>query len=260
MYTEYRKLNSDSSKSSASSQDMWDRNFQVRAKMEWKRNITFSIDKKFRLIRHYIQEKGRVLDAGCGLGHWVAFLNARGWQAEGSDYSPNLVKRVSQAYPYYSFHVGDIRAIPLRDNSFNGVISWGVIEHAQEEPLSALKEFRRILMPGGTAIITVPIDSNRSRVSSFSQFPYSEKDEYSGFFQYLMEEKELNAFVKQAGLKVLESGTLPGVSAALLFPNIYQFTSSHRYLRRILHLSVQLFCFWKRDCRNMIYCVARNSP
>lgn len=51
--------------------------------------------------------------------------------------------------------VCDISSIPESDASFDAVMCIEVLEHVPD-PISALREFRRLLKPGGTLIITAP--------------------------------------------------------------------------------------------------------
>ncbi len=51
--------------------------------------------------------------------------------------------------------VGDIHALPLADNSVDGVICRSVLEHV-ERPWDAMREIRRVLKPGGLAFVQVP--------------------------------------------------------------------------------------------------------
>jgi predicted SAM-dependent methyltransferase len=55
----------------------------------------------------------------------------------------------------------DITAIALPDESVDVVIASHVLEHVEAER-SALREVRRILRPGGRAIVLVPIDHDRT--------------------------------------------------------------------------------------------------
>lgn len=51
--------------------------------------------------------------------------------------------------------IGDIHAIPLLDNSVAGIICHSVLEHI-ENPLKAIEEMRRVLIPGGKMFLHVP--------------------------------------------------------------------------------------------------------
>jgi ubiquinone/menaquinone biosynthesis C-methylase UbiE len=73
--------------------------------------------------------------------------------------------------------VCDISKIPVAENSYDVILCTEVFEHIPE-PLEALKEFSRILKPGGELIITVPVSS------LIHQSPYYY---YNGFSKYYFE-------------------------------------------------------------------------
>ncbi|HEX7739530.1 MAG TPA: class I SAM-dependent methyltransferase [Marmoricola sp.] len=50
---------------------------------------------------------------------------------------------------------GSAEAVPLRDESFDAVVAFDVIEHCTDRPL-ALRELGRVLRPGGRLLISVP--------------------------------------------------------------------------------------------------------
>jgi SAM-dependent methyltransferase len=55
-------------------------------------------------------------------------------------------------------YVGDITQIPVSDGYFNCVLCTEVLEHIPE-PEMAIREFARILKPGGALILTAPLGS-----------------------------------------------------------------------------------------------------
>lgn len=73
--------------------------------------------------------------------------------------------------------VCDIVKIPIPDNSFDAVMCIEVFEHISE-PALAVKEFSRILKPGGKAIITAPYCS----LNHFAPFYYA-----NGYSKYWYE-------------------------------------------------------------------------
>lgn len=73
--------------------------------------------------------------------------------------------------------VSDITAIPEPDGSFDAIMCIEVFEHLPD-PLSAIREFARLLKPGGTLIVTAPFCS----LIHFAPYHYS-----SGYSRYYYE-------------------------------------------------------------------------
>jgi SAM-dependent methyltransferase len=252
MYKEYRL----SSTETASTPEVWAQMFQNSGRLGLYHRVIFSLDQRWRLIRRYMRRGGRVLDAGCGAGEWVAFLNMSGVKAEGLDYSPELIASVKEFYPRYEWKSGVVQAMPYADGYFAGVISWGVIEHDEAGPAAALREFHRVLEDGGHIIVTVPVDSHRQRLASQSHFPLNPADtQPRAFFQYFMTQQELNAHVAAAGFEIVESGLQRSTALTLLAPQwSARLTLRQRNLANKL---VRVALWWHPALRNMIYCVGR---
>ena len=99
----------------------------------------------------------RVLDAGCGSGRLVPLvLEAVG--AGGSlvalDFAANMIdlaRRKAQD-ERVEFIVGDAHELPFADGEFDKVIALALLPHLDDR-LRALREFRRVLKPGGLLVI-----------------------------------------------------------------------------------------------------------
>ena len=107
-------------------------------------------------FRKWLPKHQPILEAGSGSGRWVAWFAQQGWDATGLDWSETLCQRAREAFPGHRFTAGDIRQMPFDDGTFGAVVALGSIEHSPEGPESCLSECRRILRPGGIAVITVP--------------------------------------------------------------------------------------------------------
>ncbi len=88
----------------------------------------------------------RVLDAGCSGGAYVRLLRERGYTAYGIDLLP---EGKWNAF----FLAGDIVDLPFKDESFDTVIAFEVLEHLKEVD-SAIKEFYRVCKKN--IIVSVP--------------------------------------------------------------------------------------------------------
>lgn len=141
-----------------------------------------------------------VLDAGSGLGAWVRYLDRHGYRAEGADYSPEMCELLQREAPGIRWSVADIRKLPHADSSLDAVVSWGVIEHEEEGPDAALREFYRVVRPGGWIFVTVPLDTFEHRYASMIQT--QDPSPRGTFFQYMFKPDELADVVRRAGFEV----------------------------------------------------------
>lgn len=95
-----------------------------------------------------------VADLGCGPGYLTAALTQWGLDAFGVDLSPALVGIARRNHPRLRFEVGSMGALEAGDGTLGGVVSWYSLIHTPPEQLPAyLAEFRRVLAPGGYALL-----------------------------------------------------------------------------------------------------------
>ncbi len=90
----------------------------------------------------------------------------------GMDFSYGMVqgaKNGHNAKDNYNvaFLVGDIETLPVRDASVDVVVSLGVVAYLSSEE-KALREFARILKPGGVLIISIV---NKARLVNYLDLP-----------------------------------------------------------------------------------------
>jgi len=99
-----------------------------------------SRNENWRWLRQSIKAPGRVLEAGCGLARWVAFLDAKGYGAYGLDYSRVAIWKSLAAWPGLRLVQGDLRKMPYEDDFFDGIVSFGTVEHDIHGPDAALAD------------------------------------------------------------------------------------------------------------------------
>ncbi|MGH3080771.1 MAG: class I SAM-dependent methyltransferase [Gaiellaceae bacterium] len=100
---------------------------------------------------------GRLLDWGCGWGQVTALLREEGVDAIAFDFRADLDAPKTEPltqFPGIEAHLTpDPVRLPFDDDSFDTVLSCGVLEHVPD-PDASLDEIHRVLRPGGTFFVT----------------------------------------------------------------------------------------------------------
>jgi SAM-dependent methyltransferase len=97
-------------------------------------------------------EGRKVLDLGCGAGRTTHFLREMGATVTGVDLAAKLVSAARERFPDIEFRVGDMAALEFAAASFDLVlVSFNSLDylHPKEVRLRGLREFWRVLLPGG---------------------------------------------------------------------------------------------------------------
>jgi len=106
--------------------------------------------------------EGRLLlDLGSNWGRWTISAARAGWRSTGIDPSKKAVaaaQRVAEQLGVEADYVlGDARALPFPDDSFDAVFSYSVLQHlAKADVRTVVAEIRRVLRPVGTVLVEMP--------------------------------------------------------------------------------------------------------
>jgi len=157
-------------------------------------------------------QAGRLLNLGCA--HGPDFLPFKeGFELHGVDISPEMLKMAQKYAQKYAFSVelarADMRCLPYAAGTFPWAIAVASFHHLGEpaDRLAAFRELRRVLRPGGEALITV---WNRWQPRFWSagrevMVPWRAKAGTVSRYYYLFTYPELGALAREAGLTVLKS-------------------------------------------------------
>jgi ubiquinone/menaquinone biosynthesis C-methylase UbiE len=103
-----------------------------------------------------------VLDVGCGPGNSTAHLRASiGAGAIGLDPAAAMLKRARRRDGALRLVRGDAAALPVRDGVLDAVTLHSVLYLLPDRAV-ALREIRRVLRPGGRAVVFEPHKGNRT--------------------------------------------------------------------------------------------------
>jgi len=108
--------------------------------------------KKLKLSIEYAENV--LLDAGCGTG-WLSHIHAHNLRnVLGVDLVKDRIE-ISKAYRTFEICRADITLLPLRNDAFDTVICYDVLEHVPDYA-RALNEIKRVLKRKGRLIIAIP--------------------------------------------------------------------------------------------------------
>lgn len=106
---------------------------------------------------------GRILDAGCAEGKFLWALDPANWQRYGVEFSENVVELVRSKIDGLELIAGDLYSNRLRENFFDVVTFWHVLEHLPD-PRRVLNRVYSLLRPNGWLFISLPnLDSWQAR-------------------------------------------------------------------------------------------------
>lgn len=109
-----------------------------------------------RTLAHLNPRTGqRVLDVGCGTGQLLGEVAARwpGTVLVGVDPSPRMLALAKSRVPAAHLVRGTAEALPAESASVDWLVTTSAF-HYVRDPFVARREFRRVLRPGGTLVLT----------------------------------------------------------------------------------------------------------
>ncbi|MGH9197140.1 MAG: class I SAM-dependent methyltransferase [Acidimicrobiia bacterium] len=155
-----------------------------------------------------IRPGDRVLDIGCGAGRHSFEVLKRGGVAVSVDLNPAVLEDVFATAgamkemgeipaPGHSVVISaDALHLPFPDESFDVVIASEVLEHIPDD-VEAMREFERILRPGGRLAVTVPRFFPERICWALSD----DYHEYAGGHVRIYRQGELKDKLRESGLR-----------------------------------------------------------
>ena len=163
-------------------------------------SISFAHSSDLQLITSWAgQVRGPLLDAGCGPGHWTAYLTEQGNDARGVDQVPEFIDHARETYPDTAFQLGSFDRLADADGSFSGILAWySLIHHEPHAIRAVLGEFSRVLRPDGVLLM------------GFFVGPVVEPFDHAVVTAYRWPPEDLAVELRAAGFEIMETHTRTG--------------------------------------------------
>lgn len=177
----------------------------------------------------------RGLDAGCGIGQPMLLLaEAVGLSGHvtGLDICPEFLAKAREIVQeaglseQISFKEGNVNKLPFGDNTFDWLWSADCVGYPAQEPLSLMKELKRVVKPGGT--VAILIYSSQQLLPGFPQLEARLNATSSGLAPFTKGMKpELHSlralgWYHNAGFKDVKAHTFVGDAHAPLSDDIHK--------------------------------------
>jgi 2-polyprenyl-3-methyl-5-hydroxy-6-metoxy-1,4-benzoquinol methylase len=193
------------------------------------------LDVVFEELLTHVSLKGKLLlDAGCGTGFFSAEAARRGASVVSLDCGKNLL-RETRGKGITAVVAGDAARIPVRDGTFDIVVSSECVEHTPS-PGATVRELVRVLRPHGWLAVTCPNAVWRwscSLANALHLRPYHGLENWPAW-------NELRTWAIEAGLEVHQQLGLH------LFPFIFKAT--YPVLRRLDRLGSRFGRMYVNQC------------
>ena len=100
-------------------------------------------------------EGKRLLEVGCGTGHWSRFFSEYGFEVTGLDVSERMINAALQkGIPNVSFHIADGHLLPFADDSFDLTAAITTLEFVRDAE-AVLREMIRCTRKPGMVLLGV---------------------------------------------------------------------------------------------------------
>lgn len=172
-----------------------------------------------------------ILDVGVGRGLWLMHLIEEGYRVIGLDYIQEVVKHGNKEIKFHHkedrgrFIYGDVRDIPLTDQSFDAITDIGVLQHLDPSDWNTyISEVKRVLKPEGY-VLNVSLSKETNRFLGFHpKTSDTSLVEKFGVSYYFFTADEMNHLFESNGFILINQQTAtfdartdPGDAVTLLF-------------------------------------------
>lgn len=115
--------------------------------------VQAAIDKQRPRVRYLqrFRRRGRLLEAGAGMGYLLAAARDAGFEVQGLELSPWAAAQARDGL-HLEVAVGGVESVEFPPASFDLIVMWHVIEHFVD-PLANLRRLRMWLRPGGVLVL-----------------------------------------------------------------------------------------------------------
>lgn len=173
----------------------------------------------------HVAESTNLLDVACGGGNLAELARRRGATVTGIDASQALVELAASRVEG-TFVTGEMEELPFADSVFDAVLIANGLQYAADRDRAA-RELKRVLRPGGTTVVGMWSERNKSEMTSVFDTVKALVPQPPGAAAPLdlAERSVLLAILERAGFKIAADGE---VDVPFVYANIEDYWIAQR--------------------------------
>lgn len=165
--------------------------------------IYFRASRLYWALKEIPDKNGKLLDIGCGVGDFIESFNyyRPGMKISAVDISKKAISLAKERKIKAEFKVANAQKLPFKNNSFDVVTCFDLIEHVQY-PTKAIKEIFRVLKPGGIFHALIPTEAEMISIQGpLIRLGWKGKEIYGGHPHHFSK-KQVVGWMEKAGFEI----------------------------------------------------------
>ncbi len=182
-------------------------------------------------IDEYIIPGMKILEAGCGMGRVLKHYYYQNYFIVGLENFFDCLKFLIKEQPSFPLIHGDIRDLPLQNETMDVVLCFGSISCLEHRHNEALVEMRRVLKDEGLIVVGAACDNILRRFQNFLGFCHYlllksfGKNCQRNFFSRAFKPHELKTYLENEGFKVIR---LEPAHSKIIFWKFFSFLRENK--------------------------------
>ncbi len=113
------------------------------------------------------ENRGKILEAGCGAGRILRYYHDLGADIIGIDYIKVAIQKLKKTDPSLSIEVADITDLNFENESFDYILAFGLYHNLEHGLERAIKETFRVMKYGGKLCLSFRADNIQTRLTDW---------------------------------------------------------------------------------------------
>jgi 2-polyprenyl-3-methyl-5-hydroxy-6-metoxy-1,4-benzoquinol methylase len=161
------------------------------------------VKRKLKLVCNQSKKKtGKILDIGCGTGHFLNEAKRKGWETFGTEKNERAIKFAIESFNIFVKPEHHIYKFPKA--SFDVITLWHVLEY-MEDISEIMEKIYDLLLPDGIVVIAVP--NHNSYDAKHYQIRWAGYDIPRHLWHFTPKTMEL--FVNKFKFNIIHKSTMP---------------------------------------------------